>query len=159
MSSQFLIGLVGLMWLAGCQSRTANQTEAANRDTNSAVTSAPAAVAGQCYAYVSARDTIRLKLVPSGDSLTGELVYKLAEKDQNTGTLRGQMRGDTLLAQYTFQSEGTESVREVAFLKQGNTLLEGFGPVAEQQGRLVFSDRSRLTFTSTLPLTSTDCQP
>ncbi|CCH01444.1 hypothetical protein FAES_3436 [Fibrella aestuarina BUZ 2] len=155
MNSQFLAAITCLIGLAGCQSRPANQTE--TTADSSAATPASAPQAQQCYAYVSARDTVRLTLLPQGDSLTGELTYKLAEKDQNIGTLRGRMRGDTLLARYTFQSEGIESVREVAFLKQADALVEGYGPVAEQNGQQVFADRTKLAFTSTLRLTPTDC--
>ncbi|MEZ0610178.1 hypothetical protein ACAW74_16800 [Fibrella sp. WM1] len=160
MNRYLFVGIAGLLWTAGCQSRRADQTETATTDTSATAASQPLAPeTDQCYAYTSARDTIRLKLLPAGDSLTGELVYKLAEKDQNIGTLRGRMRGDTLLARYTFQSEGVESVREVAFLKQADALVEGYGPVTEQNGNMVFTDRSKLVFTSSLRLTPVNCRP
>nr|GFC68635.1 hypothetical protein [Tanacetum cinerariifolium] len=38
------------------------------------------------------------------------------------------MHGDTLVADYTFQSEGTTSIRQVVFLRRDIGFIEGFGP-------------------------------
>src|SRR5215204_2296817 len=65
-----------------------------------------------CYKYASETDTIELKLIHLGQSITGTLVYKLREKDRNMGTIQGRMQGDILVADYTFQSEGVSSVRQ-----------------------------------------------
>ncbi len=100
----------------------------------------------QCYAMMTDRDTVMLNLTQKGLNVSGTLHYQLAEKDQNSGTLRGKMRGDTLIADYTFQSEGQESVREVAFLATKNGLVEGYGPVQEQNGKMMFTPNQPLTF-------------
>ena len=34
------------------------------------------------------------------------MLYQLKEKDRNDGTLQGTINGDTLIADYTFSSEG-----------------------------------------------------
>ncbi len=81
----------------------------------------------QYYALMTAGNTIQLSLTRQGTNVSGTLQYPLADKDQNTDT----MRGDTLIADYTFQSEGQESVREVVFLATKNGLVEGYGPVQE----------------------------
>src|SRR5690242_4917141 len=62
-----------------------------------------------CYGYTSVNDTIILKLIYVGESITGTLVYKLHEKDKNMGTIQGRMQGDILVADYTFMSEGVMS--------------------------------------------------
>ncbi|MEZ0538579.1 hypothetical protein [Fibrella arboris] len=146
-SFAFLIGPTA--FLLGCQQQKQEGQEKKV---------AEAAAGKTCYAYVSQTDTIRLTLRSSGAVVTGNLQYQLAEKDRNTGTISGQMRGDTLLADYRFQSEGVESVREVAFLLNGDTMIEGFGPVADKAGKVVFSPRSRITFSEQFPLTKTTCE-
>ncbi|MBO0947092.1 hypothetical protein [Fibrella forsythiae] len=111
-----------------------------------------------CYAYTSAADTIQLTLLRNDTTVTGTLLYRLAEKDRNSGTFAGRMRGDTLVADYTFQSEGVESQREVAFLVSGDKLIEGFGPIEEKNGKAVrFSSLKSLTFSQTFPLLKVDC--
>lgn len=111
-----------------------------------------------CYALMSAQgDTIQLSLSRQGASVIGTLTYSIFEKDFNRGTLRGQMRGDTLLADYTFESEGVESVREVVFLTQGDDLIEGYGPVEERNGKEIFSPDSTLTFSADQLLKRTPC--
>lgn len=102
----------------------------------------------QCYAMMTDRDTVLLNVTQKGLDVSGTLQYRLAEKDQNSGTLRGKMRGDTLTADYTFQSEGKESVREVVFVATKNGLVEGYGPVQEQNGKMVFTPNQPLTFQS-----------
>ncbi|MEJ7666578.1 MAG: hypothetical protein WKG07_47195 [Hymenobacter sp.] len=80
--------------------------------------------------------------------MTGQLVYRYFEKDQTGGILRGTLHGDTLRADYTFQSEGRESVREVAFLRRGTGWVEGYGDMAAQAGKLVFKQPAALCFES-----------
>jgi hypothetical protein len=82
----------------------------------------------ECYTYIKNRDTVALTMRQVGTAITGRLTYKLFEKDKNEGRVVGKMKGDTLLLDYTFASEGTTSQRPVAFLKQEDKLIEGFGP-------------------------------
>lgn len=98
-----------------------------------------------------------MKLTIMGDEVTGDLSYKYFQKDQNKGTLRGAMRGDTLFGIYTFMSEGAESSREVAFLKKGNDLVEGYGDVQEMEGKVIFTNRTSLDFSSSVVLKLVDC--
>ncbi len=106
---------------------------------------------------MAAGDTVRLNLNQQSGEVTGTLLYQLDGKDRNTGTLRGQMRGDTLLAKYTFQSEGQESTREVVFLAKDGGFVEGYGDVQEQNGTMVFTPGTTLTFETDRVLIKTDC--
>jgi hypothetical protein len=99
-----------------------------------------------CYRYASNRDTVDLKIDVAGNSVTGNLVYKIFEKDQNAGSIKGHFRGDTLFADYTFQSEGIQSVRELAFLRRGNDLVEGYGEVEETNSGMRFKNLQSLSF-------------
>ncbi len=79
----------------------------------------------QCYYFMNDKDTVSLRFRISDGVIDGKLQYIFSEKDKNPGTVIGRMYGDTLLAEYTFQSEGTTSVREVVFLKTGDDFTEG----------------------------------
>ncbi len=115
--------------------------------------------AKNCYTYTSDKDSVFMDITVEEDLVNGNLVYKLFQKDQNKGTIQGIIKGDTLIATYKFRSEGTESLREVAFLKKGNTFVEGFGEVEENNGGMVFKNTASLNFNSIIILQPTkgDC--
>ena len=143
--------------LTGCGTKNATSSETVT--TTETVTNSAGATEGpmQCYALITNGDTVRLSLTQRGNDVSGTLHYQLAGKDRNTGTLSGQMRGDTLLATYTFQSEGQVSKREVAFLATDGGFVEGYGPVQEQNGAMLFTPGTTLTFNTDRILTKTDC--
>lgn len=113
-----------------------------------------------CYEYIKNRDTASLKVNINGEELTGDLSYNLFEKDRNKGTIAGEMKGDTIIAEYIFDSEGLRSVREVVFIKRidGN-IYEGTGEMMEKSGKMVFKDRSTLKFSPTMVFKKTNCTP
>ncbi len=137
-----------------CQS---NNSEKTATDTAAPDTNIVPATTQTCYAYIKNRDTATLTMMSSGAITTGELKYNLFEKDKNNGIFEGELRGDTLIAEYTFNSEGKESVRQVAFLKKGDQLVEGFGDVEEKNGKMMFKDTSKLTFGESMVFNKVDC--
>jgi len=139
---------VSLALLAACHEQSTQTTQES---------AAPAPTGPQCYAHTSATDTIRLMLQTTQPAATGQLTYHYFEKDRNRGTISGTMHGDTLLADYTFQSEGTTSVRQVAFLRRDIGFIEGFGPVAERSGKTVFTRPHALTFDAKYTLIPVAC--
>ena len=110
-----------------------------------------------CYSYIKNQDTASLMTMKSGHIVTGELRYQLYEKDKNEGSIKGEMRGDTLIADYTFGSEGKSSVRQVAFLLKNGKLAEGFGEVIEKDGKMIFKNLSALKFDNAIEFTKIDC--
>jgi hypothetical protein len=111
-----------------------------------------------CYSYVSGNDSIILHIRSATNGVSGELAYLFSEKDQSLGTIQGRMKGDTLFAEYVFMSEGVESVREVAFLRRGDTFIEGYGPSGESNGRMVFTSPGALDFSGNTRLQKVDCR-
>ena len=111
-----------------------------------------------CYSYIKEKDTIQANLIIQSEKVGGDLIYKLFEKDKNTGTIAGIMKGDTLFAEYTFMSEGTSSIREVAFLRKKNQLIEGYGDMKDVAGKMVFKDKKSLNFTGSIILKETPCK-
>lgn len=109
----------------------------------------------RCYQYTQNRDTIYLQVLQTGKGITGTMQYHLYEKDRNDGVINGTAVGDTLVVDYTFQSEGTVSTREVVLVKKGSGYMIGTGKMKEQSGKMVFEDRAKLKFEEpTLALTS-----
>lgn len=149
-----VIGLFMLACLGACTQTTKVTGDQAQTDS---ATNIPVAEQS-CYVYTKGKDTAELTLMTTGIVSTGELKYKWFEKDQNMGTIEGEMHGDTLIATYTFNSEGQKSVRQVAFLKKGNQLLEGFGEVEEKDGQTSFKDLKKIDFSQSLVFEKIACK-
>ena len=111
----------------------------------------------RCFGYYSERDSITLDIRMDSNEVKGELTYKLYEKDANTGTIRGNIVGDTIFALYKFWSEGKESTREVVFLNRDSFLIEGFGEMKEGDSQMVFSNRSKISFRNSIRLKEGIC--
>lgn len=111
-----------------------------------------------CYLYATDRDTVYLVLNPPvGGKVTGDLSYDFFERDGNVGFIKGQVSGDTLIADYTFLSEGMISVREVGFLLGEDQVMEGYGDVEEVDGRMVFWHKDSLDFGNGLVMPEVPC--
>jgi hypothetical protein len=151
-----LFYLLSILCFASCQGNTPSQPETNQATPAPEVTETTAS--SDCYRAISGKDSVLIHLRTTGQNVQGDLIYSFFEKDNNTGTLSGTFSGDTLFAEYNFMSEGQESVREVAFLKKGNALVEGFGPVKENAGKMEFENRNALEFNGKLSYQSTDCQ-
>jgi hypothetical protein len=111
-----------------------------------------------CYTYTKNKDTVSLALKVAGEEVTGDLNYSIFEKDSNKGTLAGEIKGDTIIAEYDFNSEGMRSIREIVFLKKEGKLYEGFGEVETKGTKTVFKNRATLNFGNTIILDPTDCK-
>jgi hypothetical protein len=112
----------------------------------------------KCYRYATENDTVFLKLIHVGKSITGTLMYSLKEKDRNVGTIQGNMKGDILVADYTFMSEGVQSVRQVAFKLEDNVFVEGYGDIQTENNRSYFKNPDSLQFSSSMKLNEVACQ-
>jgi hypothetical protein len=62
-----------------------------------------------------------------GQDLTGSLIFQNYEKDSSYGEFSAKYVDNQVTASFTFQSEGTESNREIIFTKEGDNLIgDGF---------------------------------
>lgn|SRR5690606_22707199 len=98
------------------------------------------------YEYIGNGDTIRLDLNAKQDSVFGQLLYALGEKDRNVGDFKGHVKGGQLIGEYYFMSEGVNSVRDMIFNVTNEGLIEGYGEVEERDGGFRFLDTSKLKF-------------
>ncbi|MBC7936972.1 MAG: hypothetical protein H7Y86_16615 [Rhizobacter sp.] len=110
-----------------------------------------------CFAKRSVGDTFWLQLNVFENIVTGNLKYIFKEKDSNKGELEGKMKGDTLMADYTFMSEGQKSVRQVAFLIKDSVATEGYGDLEEKEGKMIFKNPQALTFGKGIVMMKTSC--
>ncbi len=111
-----------------------------------------------CYELVQQRDTIKLHLKTRGINVDGQLAYNNYEKDDNVGRFSGVMKGDTLIADYTYMSEGKTSVREEIFLRRGDYLVKGTGEITEKGNKQCFLDHGAISFESGMHLARVDCK-
>ncbi len=117
-----------------------------------------AAESSTCYVRYQNQDSTYLDLHIKGDQASGTLNIIPREKDRNIGTITGLVKGDTILLDYTFQSEGISSVRQVAYLQKDGKLIEGFADVQEQNGKTNFKSLSDLKFDGSVVLEQSACK-
>lgn len=108
-----------------------------------------------CYIFNDGKNNVTFEITENGTEIKGSLNYAFAEKDKNSGNFLGKLNDGILLGKYTFQSEGKESVREVAFKVDGDKLIEGYGDLNEDGS--AFKDAANLNFSSKMPLLKTEC--
>ncbi|HZJ20804.1 MAG TPA: hypothetical protein VFD35_10690 [Pricia sp.] len=110
-----------------------------------------------CYTYKNNGNIIILEITDAGETITANLMYFLKEKDRNKGTFKGRLKGDRLIGDYAFSSEGQKSIRQVVFLIKDGQLVEGYGEV-ETEGKVTYyKNVDALTYNYTMPLDKTAC--
>lgn len=158
-----IIYLLALLPLAFSSCNSDQKTKGNTTDDTVSTAQQPAALnavptlENGCYVYEKNGDYIAFKPTVDGDKVTGPLVYALAEKDKNTGTFTGQIKGDQVIGIYTFNSEGSESIREMVFQIQGKRLLEGFGEINSVGNKVTYKDLKTLSFNEQMPLEKGEC--
>ncbi len=100
-----------------------------------------------CYTATTGKDLYTLHIKNQDASLvSGSLAFKNFEKDSSTGTFAGSYTDGVLFGNYTFASEGTTSVMQVIFKKQGSDFVRGYGDVNADGTK--FTDLSKITYDS-----------
>lgn len=112
----------------------------------------------QCFQHIAQKDSAFLSLDTKNNQVSGQLSYRLYEKDKNNGTVAGVVKGDTIIADYTFQSEGMTSTRQVVWLKKNGQLLEATGDIEEVNGKMKFKNLSKLSFGKSMIFEETTCK-
>jgi len=146
---------VASVFMVSCQSNST--TDTANNDSSSTKDSSPVNNS-ICYAYYKNRDTATLKLITSAGKVSGDLRYSLYEKDSNKGTIEGIVKGDTIIADYAFNSEGMQSIRQVVWLRKDGKLLEGFGEQEQVGNKTRFKNIAQLKFADSIEFSAVDCK-
>lgn len=98
-----------------------------------------------CYIAHLAKDVYTLSVLSQdGESFYGKLSFKNFEKDSSSGTYVGTYKNGILLGDYSFNSEGMDSVMQVIFKKSGNSFIRGYGDLNGEGTR--FIDLSKITY-------------
>ena len=162
MKNKILLSVMIVALLFSCKkaddSKEQNKVDSTKTETVVDVTSESEPLKNVCYKFDNGKDLIEANLLYDNGKVSGNINYNLYEKDKNSGTVSGMFKGDTLYADYTFQSEGTSSVRETVFIKKGNTLVEGFGEITEKDNKQVFKDKKALKFDESVVLNKVECE-
>ena len=91
-----------------------------------------------CYVARLGQDVYTLNILSqSGEIFDGKLVFKNFQKDSSSGPFKGTYKDGILLGDYSFNSEGTDSVMQVIFKKVGDSFVRGYGEVTEDGTRFV----------------------
>ncbi len=152
-----LILVLSVIVLFSCKNKEAEADRSTVESTMEESTLVSATLGTDCYVYEGNGSKISLQVTSIDDEVSGKLTYSLLEKDTNTGTFTGTFENNILLADYTFLSEGIESTREVAFLLKDGQLIEGYGEIEVDGATATFKDEDDLNFSSTMPLSKTEC--
>lgn len=162
MKNKILLSLMIVALLFSCKkaddSKKQNKVDSTEERTAVAVSSEREPLKEVCYQYNNGKDAIEANLLYDNGKVSGKVNYNLFEKDKNSGNIVGSMNGDTIVANYIFMSEGVASFRQLAFLKKGNVLIEGYGDVEEKDGRMVFKDIKKLNFPENIQLKEVPCK-
>tara|TARA_R110002020_G_scaffold164188_5_gene350667 strand:- start:99 stop:563 length:465 start_codon:yes stop_codon:yes gene_type:complete len=111
----------------------------------------------ECFRYFGEKDTILLTTHIDGTNISGTLDYSIFEKDKNTGTIEGEIRDNLIIAEYTFQSEGLTSKRQVVFKNTDEGWKEGYGAMEVVDGIPVQVNIDSLDFSHQMALTPVPC--
>jgi hypothetical protein len=137
-------------------SETNEATSLSDSATNDKAVSKIALSSG-CYSMIQQKDTAILEVdVVVDTNLSGRLQYRRFEKDDNAGVIDGVIRDGLIIADYTFQSEGRSSVRQIVLQIKGDSLFEGYGEIKVNGDTARFVDVSQLKFMTT-PFVKVDC--
>lgn len=102
-----------------------------------------------CYVANLAKDVYTLEVQSeSNGEFNGTLEFDNFEKDSSSGTFNGTYSNGILLGDYSFASEGTNSVMQVAFKKTEGGFMRGFGPVNTEDNKVTFTDVNQLAYQS-----------
>lgn len=143
-----------VLTILSCKNRE-QKTENSNTDLQEVAEKSVGTLDLGCYAFDDGKNTVLLEIIENDKEIKGNLTYSLIEKDKNSGNFTGELQEGLLIASYTFQSEGKESIRQVAFKIDGDKLIEGYGEL--NNDGTTFKDFSNIHFTSKMPLTKMDC--
>lgn len=88
-----------------------------------------------CYVASLGKDVYTLAInSQDGESVEGSLNSKYFAMDSVSGTFDGTFKNDMLIANYSFNFKGKNSVVQVLFKKDGNDFVRGYGQMDNATG-------------------------
>lgn len=112
-----------------------------------------------CYVATIAKDVYSMQITSQdGLAVAGTLAYNNFEKDSSRGTLTGVYDGTMLLGDYSFSSEGMQSIAQVAFKKTPEGFVRGFGETQTVGTKEMLKDTTKLSYDNSPVFVKTECQ-
>ncbi len=109
-----------------------------------------------CYVASLSKDVYTLTILSQqGETVVGTLSFKNYQKDSSSGTFNGTYKDGILFGDYSFNSEGMDSVMQVIFKKQGNDFVRGYGDVDATGTR--FTDLYNITYDTKAVFVASEC--
>jgi hypothetical protein len=117
---------------------------------------APNSLSG-CYVSQLKQDVYTLILKSTDENtVTGKISFNNFEKDSSSGSFNGTFDNNILLGNYSFDSEGMHSNRQLIFKKVDAGFVEGFGEVKSLGDSEVFADLNKITYEPNLTFVKSD---
>lgn len=128
----------GITIIYGCNQSDSNKSANADRK----------GVTTKCYQAVYEQDTVTLSYDQKGTVISdGRLTFRYGDGKLDDGTLKGLMKGDTLIGEYSFKSHDGRWYRNpVAFLAKDNKLVLGVGKFEVAWGRTYFKKNEPIDY-------------
>jgi hypothetical protein len=99
------------------------------------------------YTAFYEQDTAKLTIIRKGKKVEGNLSFSYGNGIRDTGTIKGVIKGDTLLTDYHHQSQkGGWQRNPVALLKKGTRLYMGLGETKFEWGRTYFVNPAAIDY-------------
>lgn len=149
MAYKNLFFFAAFILLFSCNDKQTNRVEKESANNNSDLIN--------CYKYINKSDTVILKTIEVGKSITGTLEYYFKGKDRMQGTIQGFMRNELLIADYTCFLKDMP-VRQVVFKQDGETFIEGIGDTINTVERTFFKNTDSLSFLNSNVLSKIECK-
>jgi hypothetical protein len=100
-----------------------------------------------CYLATLDKDVYVLNIQSENNgAVSGLLAFNNYQKDSSSGTFTGTFNNGILTGNYSFDSEGMHSDRELIFKKVANGFQEGFGPVDVENNKEILRDPANVTY-------------
>ena len=100
-----------------------------------------------CYEAQLGKDVYSLAILSqAGETFEGTLRFKNYQKDSSSGPYEGTYIDGILLGEYSFQSEGMDSVIQVLFKKSAGGFIRGYGKMNAAGDR--FANLNNITYDS-----------
>ena len=120
---------------------TKNKSPVVNEDNT-----VSASISG-CYVAKLGQDIYTLDIESeNGGNVSGMLAYNNYQKDSSSGSFQGIFTEGKLLGDYSFDSEGMHSDRQVIFKQEGDNFIQGFGPTITKDGKESFANLNEITY-------------
>lgn|SRR5690606_3867921 len=133
------------------------QTEPEQIATDTIIVDSTALSLPTCYLYAVDKDSISLRILENKETVEGLMTYNFYQIDGSSGTFAGIRKGDTIIGVYNFEAEGTNSRRELVFLKSEDGLILGKGETQLVENTELFKKGTPFVFENGRFLEEVNC--